>query len=568
NQVFFNGQASPNVTPIDPYAVSAEVPPSQNGDGSVDIRVVTPWNETTKSGIFEYYSANRLPTIENVGDKQAAEEKALQFTLRATDPDGDPLTLTALLADGQALNTIGAAFVDNHDGTGAFSWTPAFGQAGLNPVVIFRATDPDGAEEGEVITITVNTRGVVATWRDLVGAQAQGNTVTKTAANGWGNSGAFSVEGFSGNGGIEFVAAEANTIRVAGLSTLNRNADYRTIDFGIALWNDGTFRVYEGGVLRGNFGNYVVGDRFFVERSGNQIAYKKNNQVFFRSARQTAVDLWADVAISTQGGTISNAKWVGVTKKSPALVDDLRALPIDAGGAVQLIWRESANNLAAITHYTVYYGTVASGQFGNKLSDDAVPGAIIQGLQNGQAYQFRVTATNQRGDSFVSNVVRRTPNRVLLVNVQWIDLVGVNVVNGNTIVKTKVSGWANSGAASVQHIAADGGVEFLASKNNTTRICGLSSRNADANYLTVDYGIMLMNNRAIKIYERGVDKGTFGQYAIGDVFVVDRTADTIVYKKNGQILYRSERASAGELLVDAAINTQGGEVARVRLRGF
>jgi hypothetical protein len=61
----------------------------------------------------------------------ATEGQLLVINLSATDPDGAALTFTI------GNKPTGADFVDNHDGTAQFTWTPSFTQAGTYPNVLF-----------------------------------------------------------------------------------------------------------------------------------------------------------------------------------------------------------------------------------------------------------------------------------------------------------------------------------------------------------------------------------------------------------------------------------------------
>jgi len=100
---------------------------------------------------------NRLPVLGQTGDRTVTEGESLEFTLTATDPDGDNLSYTI------GNTPTGATFVDNGDGTATFSWIPDFGQAGNFPDVLFTVTD-DGAlsaSDSETITITVRPENSV-----------------------------------------------------------------------------------------------------------------------------------------------------------------------------------------------------------------------------------------------------------------------------------------------------------------------------------------------------------------------------------------------------------------------
>ena len=90
---------------------------------------------------------NRPPVLNPIGNKSVDEGELLEFTITATDPDGDALTYSA-----SNLPT-GANF---NSSTQTFSWTPDYEDAG-NYDVLFTMTD-DGdppMSDSETFTITV-----------------------------------------------------------------------------------------------------------------------------------------------------------------------------------------------------------------------------------------------------------------------------------------------------------------------------------------------------------------------------------------------------------------------------
>ncbi len=97
---------------------------------------------------FQVVLANQPPVLDPIGDQHVDEDDTLEFTVNASDPEDDPVSLSAgPLPDG-------ASFTDHGDGTGTFSWTPGFEQAGQYDVT-FTASDTDLTDE-ETITITVD----------------------------------------------------------------------------------------------------------------------------------------------------------------------------------------------------------------------------------------------------------------------------------------------------------------------------------------------------------------------------------------------------------------------------
>lgn len=74
------------------------------------------------------------PAFEPVDDQEVAEGDDLTFAVQATDPEGQPVDLSA------PELPAGASFTDEGDGRGTFSWTPDFSQAGDHSAR-FEATD-------------------------------------------------------------------------------------------------------------------------------------------------------------------------------------------------------------------------------------------------------------------------------------------------------------------------------------------------------------------------------------------------------------------------------------------
>jgi PKD repeat protein len=69
---------------------------------------------------------NRYPTIEDIPSHSINEGETLAFTVRSHDPDS---TLPILITGHIPPNS---SFIDNNDGTGSFTFTPSYSQAGLD----------------------------------------------------------------------------------------------------------------------------------------------------------------------------------------------------------------------------------------------------------------------------------------------------------------------------------------------------------------------------------------------------------------------------------------------------
>lgn len=101
-------------------------------------------------------------------------------------------------------------------------------------------------------------------------------------------------------------------------------------------------------------------------------------------------------------------------------------------------------------------------------------------------------------------------------------------------------------------IASSGFVQFKASQTNSSFIMGLSADNPDASNTGIDYGILCFNNGNALIHENGVEMTNTGAYTINDVFRVEVSGGSVVYKKNGTTLYTSLVTPSFPLFMDSS----------------
>ena len=99
------------------------------------------------------FSNNPPPIVDPIEDKTIGLNELLTFTVRAIDPLGETVTLTA---DGLPF---GATFTNNGNGTGTFTWRPSISQGGEHTVT-FIASDGSG-QGSQTVVITVEGQAVV-----------------------------------------------------------------------------------------------------------------------------------------------------------------------------------------------------------------------------------------------------------------------------------------------------------------------------------------------------------------------------------------------------------------------
>lgn len=166
------GATPVTATVISPWHVSATAPAGAVGV-SVDITITNTASAQSSNilaGAYTY-SANAMPTLAAIGAQVGTEGTLLTINTFASDLDGDTAIMSCSTPPGSAI------FVDNGNGTGTFSWNPAYTDAGVYNVT-FYATDAVDTMlvDSELVQITINEAGnqvpVMALLNDTTIAEA------------------------------------------------------------------------------------------------------------------------------------------------------------------------------------------------------------------------------------------------------------------------------------------------------------------------------------------------------------------------------------------------------------
>ncbi|MEO0554168.1 MAG: LamG-like jellyroll fold domain-containing protein, partial [Bacteroidota bacterium] len=154
--------------------------------------------------------------------------------------------------------------------------------------------------------------------------------------------------------------------------------------------------------------------------------------------------------------------------------------------------------------------------------------------------------------------------------VDWTNIIGADVINGDLTQNIVPAGWGNSGASSTNALASgeDGWLSFTANANSSSTIIGLSEVDVDQDVNTVAYGILLRSDGKLNVVESGVGRisGTERpDYFPGDELRIERVGQEIRYYHNGALLYTSAIVNTTNLMVDAAIYYNDGSVTNARV---
>ncbi len=550
------------------------------------------------------------PVTISIGDVSVAEGNsgttAAVFTVSLSGAAGVPVTIDYATADGTAVagTDYAAAAGTLTFAAGQTSRTISVnvnGDTAVEPdeTFIVNLSNPSGATiaDGQGVgTITNDDTALPppgpqpVVWTSLVGVSASGNSLTKTAAAGWGNAGAVSTQQIaSGDGYVEFTASERNTYRQLGLSFGDSNATYQDIDFAFYLAG-GNLNVHENGVLKGTFGAFATGDVLRVAVVGGVVQYSRNGVVLYSSTKTPTYPLLVDTALYSTGATLKYAVILGSSSPPPPppvqiSIGDVSVVEGNSG-TTNAVFTVSLSGIAGVpvtVDFATADGTALAGSdylaaTGNLTFTPGQTSKTIAVVVNGDTAvepdeTFFVNLSNPSGATIADGqgVGTITNDDTVLPPpgaqpVVWTSAIGVTV-SANSLTKTAPAAWGNAGAVSTQQIASgDGYLEFTASERNTYRQLGLSFGDSNATYQDIDFAFYLAGGN-LNVHENGILKGSFGAFATGDVLRVAVVGGAVQYSRNGVVLYSSTKTPTYPLLVDTALYSTGATLKNAAIAG-
>ena len=337
------------------------------------------------------------------------------------------------------------------------------------------ATIADGQGVGTITnddTSTPPPTGAQAVvWTSVVGATASGNSLTKTAATGWGNAGANSTQQVaSGDGYVEFTASEATTYRMLGLSNGNTNSNWDDIDYALYEYA-GQLQVYEAGTSRGTFGTYAPGDVLRVAVVGGLVKYSKNGTVLYTSPKAPVYPLLVDTALYSTSATLNNAM-ISSGSALPALsINDVSVAEGNSGTSTA---RFTVTLSAASTStVTVNYATA-----------DATATAGSDYVSKSGTLTFAAGTTSQFVDVVVNGDTTVESNETFVVNLS--SPVGATIADGQGVGTITNDDTAPAITMSINDVSVAEGNTGTKSAVFTVSLSGGSSQTVTVNYATAN----------------------------------------------------------------------------------
>jgi hypothetical protein len=395
----------------------------------------------------------------------------------------------------------------------------------------------------------------------LTNVNATANSLIKIQNNGAWDGGAASTNSVSNDGFFQFTATETNKARMAGLSTVNTNSNFNTIQYAVYLLNNGTFQVYESGTGRGSFGTYLTGDVFKITVEASVVKYYKNGTIFYISSIAPTLPLIVDVSINETGGTITNA-----------LVRNYNTGTFTAsvsGGVVSPDYQWKLNGANVGTNSNTYTNTTLS-------NNDVITCVLTPNISGcggitypSNAITYITVPIPSTVDFYITGTSVSSACKTVEEVVSWKVSSLTNVIaSTNNLNKIQNNGAWDGGAASSNSVGNNGYFEFTATEVNRARMAGLSTTNVNSNFTTIQYAWYLRSDGLCEVYESGTSRGNFGAYVGGSVFKVAVESGTVKYYIDDVLKYTSTIAPTLPLLIDVSIRDIGGTISNALVSNY
>ena len=411
--------------------------------------------------------------------------------------------------------------------------------------------------EGAVIDGPVAGGGIAegVVWTGHVNASSSGNTLWKTTGTT-----AYDAEGLSTkainspDGYLEVSAALAPTVAFVGLSNGNTNTTHQDIDYAF-LYAGGPLQIYEGGTLRGSYGQLAATDKLRVSVEGGAVKYRKNGVLLYTSTLAPIYPLLVDTSLHSAGGSIQGAVLSGT------LVNVGVSRPVFSVGS-GLYSTSQTVTVAGESGSTIHYTTNGSEP---TESDPVISSGSSVLIEADTTLKAKAWAAGLMPSGTTTALYRF--GTAVTEDVVWTGHVNASS-SENTLWKTTGTTAYDAEGLSTKAInSPDGYLEVSASLFPTVAFVGLSSGETNTTYQDIDYAFNL-GGGVLQIYEGGTVRGTYGTLVATDKLRVSVEGGEVKYRKNGVLLYTSTLAPIYPLLVDTSLYSATASVQGAALSGL
>jgi len=179
------------------------------------------------------------------------------------------------------------------------------------------------------------TVGDFVRWVDGVNVSANGGTLQKTGGcGGCADAGASSEQQLgSGDGGVQFTAADATTLKFVGLTSGSGSHNPNELQFALRVQNN-VAEVRESGAYRSEI-RISSGDVLAIYILNGAIHYAKNGAIFYSSTAGARFPLRVDTSLFDANATINDAMIVSSATRSQAAPAAATSAPTAARIAVK-----------------------------------------------------------------------------------------------------------------------------------------------------------------------------------------------------------------------------------------
>jgi len=368
-------------------------------------------------------------------------------------------------------------------------------------------------------------------------------TLTKTAPEGWNNSGARSKNKLEANcnGKLTYTATEITNNKAIGLSTENSDQDINSMDYAM-VFSEGEISTYEEGNLKGSYGNVQVNDVFALERIEDQILYKKNGKILRQTTTDPGKVLMVDVALYSDGMTLG-----GLTADFTASQNIEVTVEDETPEGLGSIELEPAFGTDPY-HYSWSDGDQSRSRFN---------------LESGI---YRVT---------VIDTLRDSVNLIIPVGMElrWTGIKGVKIKKDALVRTPSKKGGSTNALASLENVVGGEGeimitIEELGKKwSFGYRLETKSQATNYDGYNGMDYAFYVDESNTLYSWVNSKLKN-LGTVEVGDVISLARTKNLIQFKKNDFPLHQIEYNPSNQYRVDFALTSSKMKLGPVKIIKF